>query len=159
MLEQEQREFESLSLNSKNPLQLDVLTRNNIGQLEIILKHSGLKIDSEAPKWLEMDSQLGYFNDLCVSGIVSKQVGHVVEILFCVVLKAYQRQGKSIALILGLGSLLVQDLIKKKREFKPSLLETQPTEIKVKAVGETAAFWKKMGFTQRNDVMVMKILK
>jgi hypothetical protein len=92
--EQEQKDFESLSLNSKNPLQLDILTKNNIGQLRVILKHSGASYEEKSgDNWLEMESQMGYFNDLCVAGIVSKQTGHAVEILFCVVLKAYQKQG------------------------------------------------------------------
>ena len=60
-------------------------------------------------------------------------------------------------LIEGLGSLLVKDLIKKKREFKPSLLETQPTEIRIKAPAETIPFWEKMGFSVRQEMMVMKI--
>ena len=94
IMQKEQEALQLLSLNSKNHLQLDSLTKNNIGQLKVILKHSGVPYtEQKGEDWLNMESQLGYFNDLCVAGIVSKQTGHVIEILFCVVLHAYQKQG------------------------------------------------------------------
>ena len=67
MLDKSEQQFGSLSLSSSH-LQLDALTLNNLGQLKVILQHELKSFKLEDLKYAEIsaDSQLGYFNDLCV---------------------------------------------------------------------------------------------
>ncbi|KAI8899165.1 hypothetical protein BC833DRAFT_389826 [Globomyces pollinis-pini] len=134
------KQLESISLKPpKARKELDDLTINNIGQLRIIHKYCFEDLSDE--DWLkDYDTKLIYFNDICVGGISSKHVGEIVNIAAISVLPAYRS--------LGLGRMLMEYLIEKTRNFKPTLLDTKPLYIAGLVNDESMGFFEKFGFVK-----------
>ncbi|KAJ3311607.1 hypothetical protein HDV04_003871 [Boothiomyces sp. JEL0838] len=133
----------NLKISPKDRKALDDLTVNNIGQLKTIIKYC-----FETPiqdEFLQNESRLVYFNDICVGGISSKKTGDTIAIKVLAVLPAYRNQ--------GLARMLLNELVENARTKKYDILETKPLYVTVDT-GLSDEFFTHYGFELKDDRLI-----
>jgi ribosomal protein S18 acetylase RimI-like enzyme len=128
--------LESLSIKQKPRLQIDLVTKNNQGQVHAILSSFGHKISKE---FTEFQSKLVYFQDIPVGLVVSEHKGSAGLIQALFVLQPYQSY--------GCGSMLLQDVIEHYQSVQGTLLESKPTKIEIVVPEDSIGWFEKRGFT------------
>jgi N-acetylglutamate synthase-like GNAT family acetyltransferase len=138
--------IESTTLKQRPRLQIDQVTKNNVGQVRAILRAFGIDSIVDVEKFR---SKMVYFQDIPVGTVSTHQENDLVIIDELHVLPAYQKY--------GCGTLLLEDVIEHYKAVEGSLLESKPTQLQVTAPEESISWFEKMGFTQQDTTLVYSL--
>jgi ribosomal protein S18 acetylase RimI-like enzyme len=145
-MESLESKLESTTLKQKPRLQIDQVTKNNLGQVRAILRVFGIDSIVDAQKFR---SKMVYFQDIPVGAVSTHQDDNVVIIDELHVLPAYHNY--------GCGTLLLEDVIEHYKAMEGSLLESKPTQLQVNSPEESIGWFEKKGFIKQGDILVYSL--